>query len=474
MKDIVIKNFKAFGDETVKIGGTTKQGVPLNVLCYGENGSGKSSVFEAMKFAFHYERIKRTRNLHHLTGEELANALRQIQLDFGHKNAGADFEIAVNNRSYLHFNASQYHAYMICGDDLESRNQIDVKEILKKAWLGHHDIDAEFTDAHMDVVVDDVNQFLGDFFFESIRVSRSQNGTFLLKIEDSTKGLDQDDDLKMWFNEAKIHLVILLAMLGSVLLMAPKGENEKRLLVLDDFITSLDMANRTFLYQCIVSRFKDFQVMIFTHNTSFYNLCDHLISEDKDQKDKWLRQGVFEYNNKHVVYSLDKSDTIKKLEQRLHDHPNDVHNIGNDVRQYFEVLLHRLAMLLMAGAKEETTGILAEISKKLDRRVFKVTGEKVYYMHDLVNSLMNVVANTQEDRQLMVIKKKLKEYSGKQDTDKLAENIQSMVIYQKVALHQSSHGHAGLPDLSAKEIKASLTLMKKIESTIEKLKIERI
>ena len=133
-----------------------------------------------------------------------------------------------------------------------------------------------------------------------------------------------------------------------------------------------------------------------------------------------------------------------------------------------------MAMLLMAGAKEETTGILAEISKKLDRRVFKVTGEKVYYMHDLVNSLMNVVANTQEDRQLMVIKKKLKEYSGKQDTDKLAENIQSMVIYQKVALHQSSHGHAGLPDLSAKEIKASLTLMKKIESTIEKLKIERI
>ena len=131
-------------------------------------------------------------------------------------------------------------------------------------------------------------------------------------------------------------------------------------------------------------------------------------------------------------------------------------------------------MLLMAGAKEETTGILAEISKKLDRRVFKVTGDKVYYMHDLVNSLMNIVANTREDRQLEVIKKKLKEYEGVQETDKLADSLQAMVIYQKVALHQSSHGHAGLPDLSAKEIKASLTVMKKIEATIDKLKIERI
>ena len=244
--------------------------------------------------------------------------------------------------------------------------------------------------------------------------------------------------------------------------------------MLDDFITSLDMANRTFLYQCIISRFKDFQVLIFTHNTSFYNLCDHFISEDKEQKGKWLRQGVFEYNNMHVVYTLDKSDTIKKLEQRIKDHPNDVHNIGNDVRQYFEVLLHRLALLLMAGAKEETTGILAEISKKLDRRVFKVAGEKVYYVSDLVESLMNVVANAPSDRQLEIVKKKLKEFNDVRDTDKLSENLQAMVIYQKVALHQSSHGHAGLPDLSAKEIKASLTVMKKIEATIDKLKIERI
>lgn len=49
-----------------------------------------------------------------------------------------------------------------------------------------------------------------------------------------------------------------------------------------------------------------------------------------------------------------------------------------------------------------------------------------------------------------------------------------MSIYQKVVLHQSSHGHEGLPNLSGKEIKASIEVMKKIEDTIKKMKIERI
>ena len=61
-----------------------------------------------------------------------------------------------------------------------------------------------------------------------------------------------------------------------------------------------------------------------------------------------------------------------------------------------------------------------------------------------------------------------------ESTDKLSENIQAMSIYQKVALHQSSHGHEGLPDLSGKEIKASIKVMRKIENTIKKMKIERI
>lgn len=474
MKKLILANFKAFGKDGVEFGGVTPDGNPMNILCYGENGAGKSSVFEAIKYIFHRERIERERIEPHLTGQARENARQQILIDYKNKKSPNAVTISINNQPYADFSTSDYHVYMITSENLEERKQIDVKKLLKSMYLGKHDIEQEVTEVFLDTILEEANKVLKECFFEDVKLEKSLNGAFLLKIVDEKQGLEYDVDLGMHFNEAKLHLINLLLALTSIMLLAPVEPTQKKILVLDDFITSLDTANRSFLYQYITTRFSTYQILIFTHNTSFYNLCDHFISEDNNQKDKWLRQGVFEYNNGHEVYNINKSDTIKKLEQRLKFHPGDLHNIGNEVRQYFEVLLHRLALLLMAGAKEETTAVLAEISKKTERRMFKVNGNKVSYMYDLFDSLMNVVANSPEDRQLEIIKKKLNEYAGIQDTDKLSDNLKAMVIYQKVALHQSSHGHEGLPDLSSKEIKASLTVMKKIEATIDKLKIERI
>ena len=40
MKQLTLENFKAFNGKVV-IGDTTVEGKPMNILCYGENGSGK-------------------------------------------------------------------------------------------------------------------------------------------------------------------------------------------------------------------------------------------------------------------------------------------------------------------------------------------------------------------------------------------------------------------------------------------------
>lgn len=83
--------------------------------------------------------------------------------------------------------------------------------------------------------------------------------------------------------------------------------------------------------------------------------------------------------------------------------------------------------------------------------------------------------NAPENKQWEKIKKIINKFNDStESTDKLSENIQAMSIYQKVVLHQSSHGHEGLPNLSGKEIKASIEVMRKIEDTINKMKIERI
>lgn len=474
MKKLEIRNFKAFGDDPATFGGETKDGKPMNVLCYGENGAGKSSVFEAIKFVFHYQRILRDRHIQHLSGEAFNNALRQLQLDYRNKKSRQDFTIKINGTDYQHFNATHYHAYLINGDNITVGNQIDVKILLKNAYLAKHNIETELTQDFFDLIVEETNRILTDYFYETITVAKSQNGDYMLRIDDDGRDIHQDGSLKNYFNEAKLHLVALLFLLASVQLMAPHSEQDKRLLVLDDFITSLDMANRTFLYRYISEKFDSFQIVILTHNTSFYNLCDHLISEDSTQHTKWLRQGQFEYNGKHTSYADDYSGRIEKLEQQLKDHPEDLHNIGNGVRQYFEVLLHQLSMLLMAGAKEETNYLLAEITKKANRRYFHIENGRMLTTTDLVDSLMHVIDKVLPARQLQVITEKLNQYRANQDTDALAENLKAMAIYQKVALHQSSHGHQGLPDMSAKEIKASFTVLRKLEDTIRKMKVERI
>ena len=79
-----------------------------------------------------------------------------------------------------------------------------------------------------------------------------------------------------------------------------------------------------------------------------------------------------------------------------------------------------------------------------------------------------------KDNSISIKKKIAKFNSTSESIDKLSENLKAMTIYQKVALHQSSHGHAGLPDLTVKEIKASLQVLKKLEVTIDKMKVERI
>ena len=56
MKSIEIKNFKAFNKNSILLGDVQGSG-HKNILCYGENGSGKTSIYEAIKFFFFKERI---------------------------------------------------------------------------------------------------------------------------------------------------------------------------------------------------------------------------------------------------------------------------------------------------------------------------------------------------------------------------------------------------------------------------------
>ena len=475
MKQLTLENFKAFGSDRAVLGDITDDGQPMNILCYGENGAGKSSFYEAVKYIFHKTRIENEKIPAHLVGVQRENAQRQILIDYKNCTSNSPINITVNGEPLSSFDTSCYHVYMIDGANLAVEREIDVKQLLKSMYLGYHDIDQEVTHEFFKVILDETNRVLKEFFFEEVTVEESQNRQFLLRINDDKQNLHSDDFLKIYFNEAKLHLIVLIIALSSIVLMAPSEVGQKKILVLDDFITSLDTANRSFLYQYITSCFKNYQKIIFTHNTSFYNLCDHFLKEDNEENKKWLRQGIYEYNHKHLIYAKKNVNRIKEIEEQLKNHPENIHNIGNEIRQYFEVLLHQLAMLLMSGAKEETTFIINEICQKSDSKFFHVDDHGISDLGTLFKEINYIMRNAPEEVQWGKIKKIINEFNDTtESTDKLSENIQAMSIYQKVVLHQSSHGHEGLPNLSGKEIKASIHVLKEIEETIKKMKIERI
>lgn len=475
MKKLILANFKAFGQAGAEFGGETSEGKPMNILCYGENGAGKSSVFEALKYVFHRERIERERIAPHLTGQARENARQQVLINYKNKKSTSAVAITINNQPYTSFDTSDYHVYMIASENLEERKQIDVKRLLKSMYLGKHDIDQDVTGEFFDTILGETNRVLEEYFYEDVRLEKSQNAEYRLKVVDEKQGLEYDDDLGLHFNEAKLHLINLLLALSSIMLLAPTGQNKRKILVLDDFITSLDTANRSFLYQYIISCFDKYQVLIFTHNTSFYNLCDHFLKENPEKDTCWLRQGIYEYNHQHYVYAKQGGDRLKQIEDELKANPGRVADIGNDVRQYFEVLLHQFAMMLMAGAREETSKLLYEVTKKGEKRIFHVDEHGISDLRTLYGDIEQIMKDAPADRQWEKVKRAIDKFKNPANSaDKLSENLQAMSIYQKVALHQASHGHEGLPDLTEKEIKASIHVLRKLEETIKKMKIERI
>jgi len=83
--------------------------------------------------------------------------------------------------------------------------------------------------------------------------------------------LDDSTILNNNINETKLKLTSMAIFFGLIKIEEDET-NSLKLLVLDDFLTSLDMANRKLIIQYILDNFSDYQIIIFTHNIQFFNL----------------------------------------------------------------------------------------------------------------------------------------------------------------------------------------------------------
>ena len=457
MKKLSLKNFKAFEQEI-----TISLENEKNLLLYGENGAGKSSIYEAIRIIFFKNRIEA--GLTANTPEDLIQLKSETWAAYNNKINNHDFEIMIDDEDHSTFVNNSYQVFMISIEEMKIEDKIDLQTLLSSFCFPIEDVSA-FCAAEFQSIQDHVNATLLSFK-ESITIEIDEQDDFVVKIIDSKKNIEKKTDIKKYFNEAKLNLIILLVLLNSVLKI--KDAAKKTMLVLDDFITSLDASNRTFLIQYIFENFSDTQKLIFSHNISFYNLIMHVVNNVFRIRSHWEFANLFEINNVHRLYVKSEIERVKDIQSAfdalaMPNDPLNIESIGNRIRKKFEILLYEYSKLVMVGAVEESKEILAKIS----------SGEGTYFYRkhtpsDLLNKMQDILSENNPNNLSGRLQSEIDKYKY-QPFQNFQKILNELKLYQKVTMHPMSHGAFGMNDFTVKEIEKSLELLDKMETYIKDL-----
>ncbi len=456
MNSIKIAKFKAFEGEIILPLNTRK-----NLLLYGENGAGKSSIFESLKIVFFREKIESGINTQ--TPENFQQLKDELWNSYNNKINNQNFEIEINGTDYNAFDYSNYQVFLISIEELFSSNELNLKSLLNRFYF-NIDIN-NLCENHFKTIQDNVNEVLLSFN-ESVTIVIDEEDTYNIKIIDSKKNIESKADLKKFFNEAKLNLVVLLILLNSII--QSKTDEKNKVLVLDDFITSLDTSNRTFLIKYIFEKFQDSQILLLTHNISFYNLIKFVINDINKVQEKWVLANLFEINNLHKIYiksEIEKVSTIKNAFVALTNVSTSegIEGIGNRIRKKFEILLYEYSKLVMIGTVED--------SNKIFNRI--MNGKSVYYKEkktasDLIDEIEYVLNENNNNNLQTRLQSKIGEYKNS-DFDNFKKILKELKLYQKITMHTMSHGVDGMPTFTIKEIQKSLVLLEKLEGYLKEL-----
>lgn len=458
MESLKLTNFKAFKDEL------SVQLDKRNLLLYGENGAGKSSLYTAIKVIFYHDKMDS--EITASTPEDQQQQKSDYWSKYNNQIDNQNFEIEFNSSPYLQFNSANYQVFMISLEELKFDGTIHLKDLISKFCFPIDNIDELFTIEFITLLQEDVNKKL-EIFNESVKINIEPQDDFAFIVTDINKNVSSKDELREYFNEAKINTILLLVLLGVV--EFSKKTNKRKVLVLDDFITSLDASNRTFLIKHILNSFQDTQILIFTHNISFYNLAMYMIKSYMSHTDKWLFANLYEIGNSHKIYFKNLTEKVQDIKNNFEGLASphtqmDIDLIGNKIRKKFEVLLYEFSKLIMIGAVEDSNKIIDRILNE----------KPVYYnsantASDLVDKLQMVLNDGNSYNLKGRLRQKINEFTNN-DFPNFRQVIKELKLYQKITLHPLSHGvAAGMTTFTTREIEKSLDLLQKMEDYLRDL-----
>lgn len=466
INSVKLEHFKAFKEPSeIVLDGK-------NVLVFGENGAGKSSLYQALKIIFHRKEMFQREGFTAITDLHDREIAENNYLEkFNHQKTPLDnYAITINNVDYKSFSIAGYDVSMISQEDITVEDTIDVGKLLSNTLVGI-DKPGDFIRDKKQTIETLVNSFLEEYFYEaSLKVELSyKDPDWMLTIKDSSRDdLARNEELTNYYNEAKLHIVKLLVLLTAVLYNGAKERGDIPVLVLDDVITSMDAANRTFFVELLKEYFGDYQMVIMTHSVSFFNMADYAFNFAYGQKDKWKQFQIVEHEGNSEIVERSSQDYAANINgeykyRKKTGQPLDP--IGNRIRERFEFLVCEVSKLLYTGGIAES-GRLIEAINTPKKLYYEFDGTKTKTVYDLIEELTTIIdadAGSPLKTQLQTV---IDRYVSDTEVAKLRDTICDLAVYQKVSMHPLSHATGPVPMTAPKEIERSITLLMLLEKQI--------
>ena len=474
LESLRIECFKAF-----------KEGVDinlgkLNLLMYGDNGAGKSSVYDALRLVFFYHRIEEEHRVGATPDEQRAQLVTYLANRYDHRGE-AGFVIKVNGDEYQEFISHEdyqdYHVSMICNSDIQVGENISYKELLKKVYI-HGDVNALLEDEDAtEYIADEVNKDLKRAFKEeNVKVEISRENDLKCSLKGPWSEDTYIENIRDYFNEAIINLIVLVLLFNTIKVLEEKGRTKVRILVLDDIITSLDASNRVLLMRYVQKKFPQYQKFIFTHNISFYNLWIYTINNMKKEPELWKYMNVYDCAGNHKVYEhkqpKEKEKTqSQKLRERLERGTEDLQDLGNDMRRYFEELLHEFSKIVHVGGKNECSHILERLESSRTVYLHEDEGHHFKTADDMLDHMKGIMGLEMNDVMMRTLRSKYADYrANKYFKQTVLPVVKDLKMFQKLSMHPLSHAHLhGTPTYTEKELSMTIALIEKFEGLVNEL-----
>jgi len=293
---ITLNNFRFFIDEdehnSFELNGQ-------NMLVYGENGSGKSSLYKAFELLakpiISAEEFKKSVNIFKQDNSYLEFEFdnnETLRIDNDHLKFDSKFikNFSLTN-PLLDYKKLLYINFSTNPDYKRITMDLDAKRVLKDIVNPNEKLE-KIKDI-VDIIKDDINlfltQFTNEFYIDKfiyttdyIPITKSLGLNNILEFVVNIDISFQDNrimEYQNFLNEARLS-ALAISIYFAVIKHLSKVSNEKslKILVLDDLLISLDMNNRLNLIDILKSEFSDFQIFFFTHDKGFFEILKDKMS----------------------------------------------------------------------------------------------------------------------------------------------------------------------------------------------------